>query len=623
MIKQTALSTTKLFHLESHFHSNTIFSWNSRLRDLAKQGLYKEALHLYKQMLLSGDSPNAFTFPFALKSCATLSLPIFGGQLHCHVIKTGCEPEPFVQTSLISMYCKCGLVGDARDVFEQNPNSKGLTVCYNALLAGYVLNFRGYNGMCLFREMCREGVAVNDITMLGVIPGCSLPVHLRFGMSLHVYNVKCGVGNDGPVGNCLITMYVKCGAIELSRKVFDEMPEKGLITWNAMISGYAQNGVATEVLDLYRKMEMAGVDPDPVTLVSVLSSCAHLGAHGVGRDIERRIASSGFGFNTYLTNALINMFSRCGNLIRARALFNDMPEKNIVSWTAIISGYGMHGHGEISVRLFDEMRMTGIYPDGTAYVSVLSACSHAGLTNKGLEYFNEMEVIRGPEHFACVIDLLGRAGRLEEARDLINLMPMEPDGAVWGTLLGACKIHGNVELAELAFEQVVKLEPANVGYYVLLSNIYTEANNLEGVARIRTMMRLRKLRKEPGCSYVEYKYKIHLFMAGDRTHPEANEIYKMLERLEVLIDTGEFKSDNRRKNEEIIGMHSEKLAIAFGLINTRAGEEIIVIKNLRICKDCHFFIKFVSKVVDREIIIRDASRFHHFKHGVCSCNDYW
>ncbi|KAF6148843.1 hypothetical protein GIB67_014214 [Kingdonia uniflora] len=302
------------------------------------------------------------------------------------------------------MYCKRGLAGSACDVFEQNPQSKGLTVCYNALLAGNALYSRWYDGMCLFREMCREGIAVNEITMLGLIAICTLPVHLRFGMSLHVYNVKCGVGNDELVANCLITMCFKCGAIELSRKVFDEMPEKGLM------------------------------------------ECDDLGA-----------------------------------------------------------------------------------------------------------------------------------GRLEEARDLITSMPMKPDGVVWGTLLGACKIHVNVELAELAFEQVVKLEPANAGYYVLLSNIYTDADNSEGVARISMMMRLRKLRKElafeqvvklepanagyyvllsniytdadnsegvarismmmrlrklrkePGCSYVECKNRIHLIMAGDKTCPQANEIYKMLE----------------------------------------------------------------------------------------------
>ncbi|KAF8397914.1 hypothetical protein HHK36_016839 [Tetracentron sinense] len=582
-------------------------------------------------MLRFGDSPNAFTFPFVLKSCAALSLPVTGSQLHCHVLKTACDPEPFVQTSLISMYCKCYLIENARKLFDESPHSRKLTVCYNALLAGYTLNSQSSDALLLFRRMLRAGISFNAITMLGLIPGCALPTHLGLGMALHSFNVKCGIDVEMSVGNCMLTMYVRCGSFDLARKLFDLMPEKGLITWNAMISGYAQNGFATHVLDLYGKMKSSGVEPDAVTFVGVLSSCAHLGACSVGRDIEQEIMHRGFGFNPFVTNAMINMYARCGNLTQARALFDEMPEKNIVSWTSVIAGYGMHGHGEVAVRLFDEMCRTCIRPDRAVFVSVLSACSHAGLTDKGLEYFTEMgrsyRMDPGPEHYACMVDLLGRAGRLVEAWELIGSMPMEPDGAVWGALLGACKIHGNTELAELAFERVVELEPTNIGYYVLLSNMYYEVGNLEGVARVRVMMRDRKLKKEPGCSYVEHREKVHLFLAGDRAHHQSEEIYIMLDELEDLVKElgGSKKIDEERRNEEFVGglgVHSEKLAITFGLLNTGAGTEIVVIKNLRVCGDCHLFIKLVSKIVNRTFVVRDATRFHHFKDGVCSCNDY-
>ncbi|RZC78610.1 hypothetical protein C5167_002832 [Papaver somniferum] len=613
------------------YYSN---SWNIQLREVAKDGCFKEGIEIYRQMLRHGDSPDSFTFPFALKSCASLSLPISGSQIHSHVIKTGCEPDPFIQTSLISMYSKCSLINNARRVFDENVHSRRLTVCYNALLAGYSHNSQPLKAMLLFQKMFSSDVPFNNITMLGVIPACAFPENIRFGMSLHGCNVKCGTDCDSFVVNSLLTMYVKCGSIELARKLFDEIPQKGLISWNAMISGYAQNGLATQVLDLYGEMKKFGVEPDPVTFVGVLSSCAHLGAQRIGREIEQRIACSNFDTNTYLTNSLINMYARCGNLARARKLFDEMGEKNIVSWTAMIAGYGMHGHGDIAIELFNEMKLTGIQPDGTAYVSVLSACSHAGLTDKGLGYFKEMERDYGSrpghEHYACLVDLLGRAGRLQEAKELIHSMPMKPDGAVWGTLLGACKIHGDVKLAELAFERVIELEPTNVGYYVLLSNIYTNAENMEGVARVRVMIRERKLRKEPGCSYVELKGKVHLFIAGDRNHPRTNEIYEMLNRLEELIEESygtEAKNEKRRRSEETTstsaGVHSEKLAVAFGLLNTTADTEIVIIKNLRICGDCHLFMKLVSKVVSRGILVRDASRFHHFKDGTCSCNDYW
>ncbi|OVA06031.1 Pentatricopeptide repeat [Macleaya cordata] len=627
MIKRSVISPTKILEFESSAQltcRNYSNSWNTQLRELAKLGLFKEGLELYRQMLRFGDSPNPFTFPFALKSCASLSIPISGSQLHCHVIKTGCEPEPFVQTSLISMYSKCSLIDNARQLFDESPQSRKLAVCYNALLAGYTHNSQPSKAMSLFNQMCFSGVPFNSITMLGLIPACTLPAHIRFGMSLHGCNVKCGLDSDLSVVNCLLTMYVRCGLIDFGRKLFDEIPKKGLISWNAMISGYAQNGLASQVLDLYGKMESSEVEPDPVTFVGVLSSCAHLGAQRIGHDIEKRMACSSFGVNSFLTNALINMYARCGNLGRAWKLFDEMPEKNIVSWTAMIAGYGMHGHGEIALQLFSEMKLTGIQPDGAAFVSVLSACSHAGLTDKGLEYFSEMErkygIRPGPEHYACLVDLLGRAGRLKEAKELIDSMSVKPDGAVWGALLGACKIHGDVKLAELAFERVIELEPTNVGYYVLLSNIYSDADNMEGVAKIRVMMRGRKLRKEPGCSYVELKGKVHLFVAGDRNHPQTDKIYEMLNRLEDLMEemcasTKPKTYDGRRKKETVAGVHSEKLAIAFGLLNTIAGTEILVIKNLRVCGDCHLFMKLVSKVVNREIVVRDASRFHHFKDG--------
>ncbi|XP_059646672.1 putative pentatricopeptide repeat-containing protein At3g11460, mitochondrial [Cornus florida] len=612
--------------------TKTNSSWNPRLRKLAKEGQYQQGLNLYRQMLRSGDSPNAFTFPFPLKSCAFLSLPIFGQQLHAHVVKTGCQSEPFVQTALISMYCKCYSVDNAGKLFDENPQSRKLTVCYNALIAGYAHNSQFSNAIILFCGMRSLGVSVNAVTMLGLIPGCTVAMHLGFGMSLHCCTVQCGLDTDISVENCLLSMYIRCGSVELARKLFDEIPQKGLITWNAMISGYAQNGLATHVLDLYQEMKLSGICPDPVTLVGVLSSCANLGAQKVGCQIERQIELSEFGFNTYLKNALINMYARCGNLIRARAIFDDMPEKNLVSWTAIIGGYGMHGQGEIAVQLFDKMIMTGIRPDGAIFVSVLSACSHAGLTDKGLHYFavmgREYGLQPGPEHYSCVVDLLGRAGRLQEAQELIRSMPVKPDGALWGALLGACKIHKNVELAELAFQRVIELEPTNIGYYVLLSNIYSEANNLEGVLRIRVMMRERKLKKEPGCSYVEHKGRTHLFVAGDTSHPQTEEIYKMLDRLEDLVEGFDRpkKNDKAGRNEELISgmrVHSERLAIAFALLNTGVGAEILVIKNLRVCGDCHLFITLVSKIVDRQFVVRDATRFHHFKSGVCSCNGYW
>ncbi|KAK1427149.1 hypothetical protein QVD17_15832 [Tagetes erecta] len=614
----TLHTTTKLFSQRCRAITvySTCTSWNSQLQELTKHGNYQQCLTLYRQMLRSTATPNAFTFPVVLKSCAVLSLPISGSQLHSHVIKTGCHSEPFVQTGLISFYGKCCLIQDARQLFDESPHSQKLTVCYNALVSGYTRNNQFLTGYELFSRMRFMGVVVDAVTMLGLVPGCTDPGQFKFAESLHGFVAKNGLDNDFRVANCLLTMYVRCGSKDGARKLFDLMPIKELATWNAMISGYAQNGYATEALQLYQELELSGLDPNPITLVAVLSSCAHLGVQKIGMELEKKIQKSSFKHNIFLNNGLINMYARCGNLTKAQEIFDGMTEKNLVSWTSIIGGYGMHGEGETAVHLFDEMILSNIRPDGTVFVSVLSACSHAGLTDIGLDCFNSMKtkygLKPGPEHYSCVVDLLGRAGRLDDAQNIIKTMPMEPDGAVWGALLGACKIHKNVDLAEFAFDRVVKLEPTNIGYYVLLSNLYTEVNNTEGILRIRVMMREKRLKKDPGYSYVEHKGISHVFVAGDHNHPQSDEIYAMLSRLDELINVSSGSM-----------VHSERLAIAFALLITEIGLDILVIKNLRVCGDCHEFIKLVSTVVDRRFIIRDPTRFHHFKDGVCSCKDYW
>ncbi|KAL5067680.1 hypothetical protein RYX36_018567 [Vicia faba] len=611
---------------------NPTTPWNCYLRELSKEKKYQEALTVYRHMLRSSFFPNTFTFPVLLKSCALLSLPLTGSQLHSHVIKTGSQPDPYTRSSLINMYSKSSLPRLARKVFDEE--AINLTISYNAMLSGYSSNSMISEAINLFHKMRREvSFSVNSVTMLGLVSGFTLPDHLKLGVCLHACGFKFGFESDLSVANSFLTMYVKCGKVDYARQLFDEIPVKDLITWNAMISGYAQNGHARNVLELYFEMKKGGVNPDPVTLLGVLCSCANLGAQGIGREVERKIEQLGFRSNSFLTNALINMYARCGNLVRAREVFDCMDERNrsVVSWTAIIGGYGIHGEGEIAVELFDAMVRSGVKPDRTVFVSVLSACSHAGLTEKGLNYFDEMvseyDLQPGPEHYSCLVDLLGRAGRLKEAMDLIDSMKVKPDGAVWGALLGACKIHRNVELAEVAFQHVIELEPTNIGYYVLLSNVYSDAKNLDGVLKVRVMMRDRKLRKDPGCSYVEYKGKMHIFYSGDKSHPQVKEIYRMLDELENLVK--EIRQSDHKcqgKSEEPLigaGVHSEKLALAFGLLNTKPGTDITVMKNLRVCVDCHVFFKLVSKIVNRQFIVRDTTRFHSFKNGVCSCKDYW
>ncbi|EAZ35608.1 hypothetical protein OsJ_19898 [Oryza sativa Japonica Group] len=577
--------------------------WSARVRTLTRLGRHREALALLRH----GDPsppPHALALPAAVISCAKLHLASGVAQIHALAAKRGLLPssDAYLLSALLSSYSRLRLLPLARQLLDELPLASTppatARTAFNSLISGSTPSRRDRGS----------------------------PRTLPW-----------------PTASCLSTRAAAAAGASLARQVFEEMPRasRDLVSWNAVISAHAQNGLAVEAVELYRRMrgpEGGGVEPDAVTLVGVLSSCAHTGARRVGLDVERYVRDTipGFRDNLPLCNALINFHARCGSLAQAQELFDEMPERSVVSWTTLIIGYGMHGQGDIAVDLFETMVSEATAPDSVAMVGLLSACSHAGMYDEGRKYFSTMErdyCLRPKlEHYTCMVDLLGRAGRLDEARELIASMPMAADGAVWGALLGACKIHKNVEMGEEAFERVVSLEPANVGYYVLMANIYADAGQLDGVAKVRAAMRRRGLRKEPGCSYVEHKGKVHLFMADDHSHPQARRIYELVVELERMVKekTGGDVVEERAEKAvaeaaavPLVGFHSEKLAVAFGLLNTEAGSEIVVIKNLRVCGDCHSFLKTISELTNRAFLVRDASRFHRFENGACSCRDYW
>ncbi|KAL5219767.1 hypothetical protein ABZP36_024480 [Zizania latifolia] len=622
--------------------ANSPEPWSSRVRTLTRLGRHREALALLRH----GDPsppPHALALPAAVISCTALALAAGVAQMHALAAKRGLLPasDAYLLSALLSSYSRLGLLPRAHQLLDEMPlaSTAPTTVrtAFNSLISGCALHALPAACFAVFSRMRATGVRFDAITLMALVPSAPLGVVPQ----LHALAARAGLASGTTVANCFISAYARGGAA-LARQVFDEMPRtsRDLVSWNAVLSAHAQNGLGVDALELYRRMrglDGGGVEPDAVTLVSVLSSCAHLGARGVGLDVERYVRERlpGFRANVQLCNALINFHARCGSLPQAQQLFDEMPKRSIVSWTALITGYGMHGHGDVAVNLFEAMMSEGIQPDNVATVGLLSACSHAGMYDEGRKHFSAMkgtyQLRPMLEHYTCMVDLLGRAGRLDEARDLISSMPMLADGAVWGALLGACKIHKNVEMGEEAFEHVIKLEPSNVGYYVLMANIYTDTGQLDGVAKVRVMMKQRGLKKEPGCSYIEHKGKVHLFMADDHSHPQAKRIYELVVKLEQLVKekkTGgvSVSVDEGRAEKAtapLVGFHSEKLAVAFGLLNTEAGSEIVVIKNLRVCDDCHVFLKTVSAVSNRAFLIRDASRFHRFEDGTCSCRDYW
>lgn len=492
-------------------------------------------------------------------------------------------------------------------------------------------------GSCLgiFKEFLRSGSRIDNFTLPFALRACRDSKSIRWGMEIHHLVYKSGLHSDVFVSAAVVDMYVKCGCIEDARKVFDRMPLRDTVAWTVMIAGYAECGNPEESLILFDKMEEEGIVPDKVTLVAAVFACAKLGAMHKARLIRDYIARMKFSLNVFLGTAMIDMYAKCGSVDDAREIFDQMRERNVITWSSMISAYGIHGRGKEALELFTRMLQSRVQPNEITFVSLLSACSHAGLVDEGRKHFHMMKrdylIQPDVKHYTCMLDLLGRAGKLDEALELTRKMEVEKDEGIWGALLGACRIHGNIELAEKAAQNLLQLGPRNPGYYVLLSNIYANAGRWEDVANVREQMNDRTLKKIPGWTVIEINNKNYKFKVGDKTHPQSKEIYEMLKTLREKLELAGYLPDtnfvlhdvDEELKAEFLYSHSEKLAIAFGLIAATEGSTIRITKNLRVCGDCHTFTKMVSAIMHREIVVRDANRFHHFEDGSCSCRDYW
>lgn len=433
----------------------------------------------------------------------------------------------------------------------------------------------------------------------------------------------------------MLTCYAKHGQIAAARELFDEFREKDVVCWNVMIDGYTQHGFPNEALALFRRMLKTKVRPNEVTAVAALSACGQIGALESGRWIHSYIENLGIKLNVQVGTALIDMYSKCGSLEDARLIFDKVNDKDVVAWNSMIVGYAMHGFTIDAIRLFNEMLRIGLKPTDITFIGILNACAHAGLVDEGWRFFNSMKdehaIEPKVEHYGCMVNLLGRCGRVEEANKLIKNMKVQPDSVMWGTLLGACSLHGNIDLGEEIAEYLVSQNLANSGTYILLSNIYAAKGNWDGVAKVRTLMKDSGVQKEPGCSSIEVNNKVHEFLAGDLRHPKSKDIYMMLDKISGWLKARGYtpKTDIvlhnivEEQKEQSLEVHSEKLAIAYGLISTQPGTTIKIVKNLRVCPDCHAVTKLISKITGRKILMRDRNRFHHFVNGSCACGDYW
>eukprot|EP01018_Ginkgo_biloba_P011199 Gb_27469 [translate_table: standard] len=465
-----------------------VVSWTAMIAGYAQNGHSEEALKLFRQMKLAGVKPNSKTFASVLPACANLAALEQGMDIHEEIIRSGFQYNIFVANALVDMYAKCGSIENARDVFDKINQRDAIS--WTTMITGYAQSGHVDEAWKLFQNMPQRDV---------------------FSW------------------NAMIALFAQSGHVEEALKLFQDMPMRDVISWTAIIAGYSQNGHNEAALKLFRQMQLAGVKPDSKTFASVLPACASLAAMDQGMEIHEEIVRNGFQSNIFVANALVDMYAKCGSIEIARDVFDKIHQRDIVSWNAIIAGYAMHGYGKEALKLFAEMQVSCMNPNHVTLLCVLFACCHAGLVDEGRKHFDCMSqyyhITPAIEHYGCMVDLLGRAGCLDEAHEFIKKMPIKPDATVWGCLLGACRIHNNIELGECAAECLFELDPKNPAPYVLLSNIYAAVDRWGDIEKVRKMMKDRSVRKTPGCSWIEVDKQIHTFLVGDRSYPQTQNIY--------------------------------------------------------------------------------------------------
>ncbi|CAH9132900.1 unnamed protein product [Cuscuta epithymum] len=610
-----------------------IGAWNAMIISYSRKGLPQDALTLYKEMISSGSNPDSSTFTAALKACATLSDLELGEKVFREAVESGYGNDVFVVSSVLNFYSKCGKIDAAYIVFEKMGRKD--IVCWTTMITALTQNGREREALEVYLRMREDGWEGDEVVMLGLIRACANIGDINRGCSIHGYMIRKNLPINVLVQTCLLDMYAKNGDLKMATRVFEKLPCRSSVSWSALISGYAQNGLAEDALLLFIEMQHVGFSPDVTSLVSSLLACSHVGFLKKGKSIHAYVVRRSEA-NKILGTSLIDMYAKCGLITWARSVYDGINfKKDVICWNTIITGYGIHGLGREALSIFYMMK-DNVEPDDATFAALLSALSHSGLVDEGRFWFDSMvkkyKIRPTEKHYACLVDLLARAGLVVEAQNLIGSMEDEPGIAVWVALLSGCHTHKKFSIGEMAAKKVLELKPKSLGIYMLVSNFFASGKKWEEVAVVRKLMKATGMKKVPGHSVVEVNGKLHAFVTEDTSHPQYKEIAGMLRKLEdEMVKMGyspktEYVLQNIEEEEVKVTMlcnHSERLAIAFALLNTVPGTKVMVTKNLRVCGDCHEATKFISMIVKREIIVRDVKRFHHFRDGVCSCSDFW
>ncbi|XP_015574411.2 pentatricopeptide repeat-containing protein At2g29760, chloroplastic [Ricinus communis] len=525
-----------------------LFPFNAIIRVFANENRYHESFSLFKRLKWQLLSPNDLTFSFILKACFGSKNSFLVKQIHTHILKYGLVNDPFICNGLVAVYAKgVNHLACARTLFDEMPE-KGLLCCWTSLISGFAQSGYSEEVLKIFCLMVKENLEPENDTMVSVFSACSnleicqiekwLTVLVELNIDGNLKSSTCD-----KVNNVLVYLYGKLGKIEKSRERFDDISDSGkrsVLPWNSMINAYVQNGYALEALCIFRLMvKDPNSRPNHVTMVSVLSACAQVGNLELGRWVHEYLKFKGrkgvLESNTFLATALIDMYSKCGSLDKAKEVFYQMVSKDVVSFNAMIMGLAINGEGQEAVKLFSKVQELGLHPNGGTFLGLLWACSHSGLSDEGRQIFLDMcsrfFVLPKLEHYACYIDLLSREGHLEEAVKVAASMPFKPNNFVWGALLGGCLLHSKVELAKNIYKRLVEVDPENSAGYVMLANVFAVDHQWSDVSALRWLMREKGVKKQPGCSWISINGIVHEFLVGSPLIPQIESIYHTLNAL--------------------------------------------------------------------------------------------
>ncbi|KAG0503328.1 hypothetical protein HPP92_003400 [Vanilla planifolia] len=647
-----------------------VSSWNAAILGMVEEVRYGEAFELFNDMNAFGLFGDQFSLSILLRAAAEDMAIVAGESIHAYALKIGLDLDLNVGNALLSFYTKFGKAENLLDVFNEMPVKDiiswtgmlygfmefGLVesavehfnkmpeknhISYNTLLAGFCRNGHVLKIFDLFRQMLVDGAVISDFTISIVMKACSLLSDISVSKQIHGFTIKSGTELSAWINSSLVDMYAKCGRIKDACKIFEQRSSHKhyLAAWTSLIHAYAHKGHPIEALSLFQRMlnEVDLTCMDDFILATVLEVCGTLGFSFMGKQIKGIAVKLGVCSHIAVGNAIVCMYAKCGHLDDAVFFFNQMPQRDIISWNTLIRTYVLFRLGDRAIAVWNQMEECGVEPDAVSYILIISACKYTNVVSVDTcqRLFHSMSssqmIEAGPEHYAAMVHVLGFWGCFDKAEKLIMDMPFKPDASVWRALLDSCRLHSDYLRGRQAAQRLFALEPQDPSTYILIANLYSASGRWQCSEKVRDEMRIKGLQKIPACSWVINQDVVHSFFCRDKSHPRYKDINGALEILIVECLKAGYVPDTSFVLHEVeeyqkrnfLFYHSAKLAAIYGILIAGDSQIVRVFKNVRLCGDCHVFLKFASALTRRDIIIRDSTGFHRIRLGECSCKDCW